>query len=447
MNEGNYKSNLVEYSVSEISASIKRVVEDTFGYVRVKGEISGFKRAPSGHIYFTLKDENANLSAVCWRGVVERFSFQPEDGLEVVCNGRVTTYAGHSKYQLVVEMMQPSGEGALMALLEKRKSMFKKEGLFDARYKKPLPRFPFVIGVVTSETGAVIRDIIHRIEDRFGLHIILWPVLVQGDKAASQISNAINGFNNLDSKVTPKPDVIIVARGGGSIEDLWAFNEEKVVRAVFDSCIPIISAVGHETDVTLIDFVSDKRAPTPTAAAEMAVCVKLEMRVFLDACAQRLASGLIRKLTYSGQRLQDLIRGLPKPMYLFEERQQSFDVISQRFGKAFEVFYQYKNNYLLQQVLQLRSPKEYVALQEVRLISYSERLDQVFALLMERKKQSYVNLIRLLDSYHYNKVLERGFVLVKDAAGKLVKRKRDIESSQCVEIEFFDGRKRVEVVD
>ncbi|MEQ1889789.1 MAG: exodeoxyribonuclease VII large subunit, partial [Alphaproteobacteria bacterium] len=283
-------TNLPELSVSELSAALKRLVEGEFGFVRVRGEISGFTRAASGHCYLTLKDDRSVIDAVMWKGTASSLRFKPEDGMEVVCSGKLTTYPARSKYQLVVEAMAPAGVGALLAQLEERRKKLAAEGLFDAARKRPLPYLPEVIGLVTSPTGAVIRDILHRLADRFPRHVLLWPVLVQGELAARQIAAAIEGFNRLTpGGAAPRPDVLIVARGGGSIEDLWAFNEEIVVRAAAASKIPLISAVGHETDTTLIDYASDLRAPTPTAAAEMAVPVRGELRVQVLDLQRRLA--------------------------------------------------------------------------------------------------------------------------------------------------------------
>ncbi|MFZ2099007.1 MAG: exodeoxyribonuclease VII large subunit, partial [Oricola sp.] len=273
------RSNIVEYSVSEISFAVKRTIEDNFERVRVRGEISGY-RGPhsSGHAYFTLKDDKARIDAVIWRGAFSKLSFMPEEGLEVIATGKLTTYPGSSKYQIVIDNIEPAGAGALMALLEERRKRLAAEGLFDEARKQLLPYMPRVIGVVTSPTGAVIRDILHRVNDRYPLHVIVWPVRVQGETSAAEVANAISGFNALDgSQGIPRPDVLIVARGGGSLEDLWGFNEEVVVRAAADSMIPLISAVGHETDWTLIDHAADVRAPTPTGAAEMAVPVKAEL--------------------------------------------------------------------------------------------------------------------------------------------------------------------------
>ena len=284
-----------EYTVSEISFAIKRTMEDTFFFFLVRGEIFGCKRADSGHYYLSLKDENANLSAVCWKGIANTLSIKPEDGLEVVATGKITTFSGKSNYQLIIEEMEVAGTGALLKLLEERKQKFAAEGLFDASHKKPLPYLPQVIGVVTSPTGAVIRDIIHRVNDRFPTRIIVWPTLVQGEGAAEQIAAAINGFNNLpENSGIPRPDVLIVARGGGSLEDLWCFNEEVVIRAVYNSKIPLISAVGHETDTMLIDFAADVRAPTPTGAAEFAVPVKNELETRIVTLQNRLRNSITR---------------------------------------------------------------------------------------------------------------------------------------------------------
>ena len=265
-------------TVTELSNEIKRFVEGNFGRVLVRGEIFGDKRADSGHWYLSLKDENSVLSAVCWRGVASGLKVKIEDGLEVIASGKITTFSGKSSYQLVIESLEPAGQGALLKLLEERKQQFIKEGLFDTAHKKPIPFLPRTIGVVSSASGAVIRDIIHRIRDRFPSHIVLWPTPVQGEGAAEKVAAAIRGFNALDGNDSVRrPDVIIVARGGGSLEDLWPFNEEVVIRAVYDSEIPLISAVGHETDTMLIDYAADKRAPTPTGAAEFAVPVKDEL--------------------------------------------------------------------------------------------------------------------------------------------------------------------------
>ena len=270
--------NIPEYTVSEISAAVKLSVEQAFDRVRVRGEVSRISRPASGHVYFRLKDENAVIDAICWRGVAGKLRYPPEDGLEMICTGRLTTYPGRSSYQIIVDHIEPAGEGAMLKLLEERRKALAAEGLFDEDRKAPLPYLPQVVGVVTSPSGAVIRDILHRLADRFPRRVLLWPVAVQGEKAAAEIAHAIEGFNRIEpGGAVPRPDVLIVARGGGSLEDLWPFNEEIVVRAAAASAIPLISAIGHETDTTLIDFAADLRAPTPTAAAEMAVPVRTEL--------------------------------------------------------------------------------------------------------------------------------------------------------------------------
>ncbi|WP_313353318.1 exodeoxyribonuclease VII large subunit, partial [Paracoccus sp. (in: a-proteobacteria)] len=304
-------SNIHEFTVSEISGAVKRVLEGEFGRVRVRGEIGRVSRPSSGHLYFDLKDDRAVISAVTWKGQAARLSTRPEEGIEVIATGRLTTFPGQSKYQLIVEEIEPAGAGALMMMLEKRRKALAAEGLFDESRKRPLPYLPGVIGVVTSPSGAVIRDILHRLRDRFPTHVLIWPVAVQGEGCAHQVTAAIQGFNALpkDGPV-PRPDLIIVARGGGSLEDLWGFNEEAVVRAAADSQIPLISAVGHETDTTLIDFASDRRAPTPTAAAEMAVPVRAELAARVTEIQARMMRAAQTRSQRQRQRLTDLGRAL-----------------------------------------------------------------------------------------------------------------------------------------
>jgi exodeoxyribonuclease VII large subunit len=353
-------TNLAEYTVTELAFSLKRTVEDAYGLLRVRGELSGFKRAASGHLYFTLKDEKACIDAVAWRGSVPKLAFEPADGLEVICTGRLTTYPGRSKYQLLVERIEPAGMGALMALLEERRKALAAEGLFDADRKRPLPYLPEVVGVVTSPTGAVIRDILHRLEDRFPRRVIMWPVLVQGEGAAAQIAAAIQGFGGLPAGGTiPRPDVIIVARGGGSIEDLWAFNEEIVVRAAAECTIPLISAVGHETDTTLIDYAADRRAPTPTAAAEMAVPVRHDLRLQTEDLAGRLSLAIARRGEQLAQQVDGLARGLPRPEMILGLAAQRLDDLGER--------------------LRLRSPVELVEIQRERLAVRHGRLVELIA--------------------------------------------------------------------
>ncbi|WP_028031748.1 exodeoxyribonuclease VII large subunit [Gemmobacter nectariphilus] len=327
--------NSPEFSVSEISGAVKRVLEGEFGRVRVRGEIGRVSRPSSGHLYFDLKDSNAVLAAVSWKGQVARMQIRPEEGMEVVATGRLTTFPGQSKYQLIVEDVAPAGLGALMVMLEKRKAALAAEGLFDASRKRPIPYLPRVIGVVTSPSGAVIRDILHRLRDRFPRHVLIWPVAVQGEKCAPEVAAAIRGFNAIaPGGPVPRPDLIIVARGGGSLEDLWGFNEEIVVRAAADSRIPLISAVGHETDTTLIDHAADRRAPTPTAAAEMAVPVRIELLAALETSGARLSRALAHGFTLRRQRATDLSRALPRPDSLTGPARQRLDLWADRLPRA-----------------------------------------------------------------------------------------------------------------
>lgn len=332
-------TNATEYTVSEISGALKRTVEDAFGNVRVRGEISGY-RGPhsSGHAYFSLKDDRARIEAVIWKTTFARLKFRPEEGMEVIARGRLTTYPNSSKYQIVIESLEPAGAGALMALLEERKRRLAAEGLFDETRKRPLPFMPCTIGVVTSPTGAVIRDIIHRIADRFPVHLVVWPVRVQGETTGAEVAAAVAGFNAAEpGGAVPRPDLIIVARGGGSLEDLWGFNDEGIVRAVAASTIPVISAVGHETDWTLIDLVADRRAPTPTGAAEMAVPVKADLEAEVARLSARLKGCVSRHLDSRRQGLKALTRVLPGPDQIFAMPRRRLDEASGRLARAAEV--------------------------------------------------------------------------------------------------------------
>jgi len=333
------RSNAAEFTVSEISNALKRTVEDTFGHVRVRGEISGY-RGPhsSGHAYFGLKDDKAKIDAVVWKGTMGRLKFKPEEGMEVIATGRLTTYPGKSSYQIVIDNLEPAGAGALMALLEERKKRLAAEGLLDKDRKRPLPYMPMVIGVVTSPTGSVIRDIIHRIKDRFPLHVIVWPVRVQGETAGPEAAAAVAGFNMLAADgAIPRPDVLIVARGGGSLEDLWGFNDEALARTVAASGIPVISAVGHETDWTLIDYAADMRAPTPTGAAEFAVPVKADLEATLASLSARLKACMSRGFDRRRQALRSAARALPSGDQILAEPRRRFDEATSRLGRALEL--------------------------------------------------------------------------------------------------------------
>ena len=329
--------NALALSVGELSLKLKRMVEGEFGHVRLRGEISGYKRATSGHVYMSLKDENAVIDAVMWKGAANTLPFQPQDGVEVIATGRLTTFPGRSKYQIVVERMELAGAGALMALFEKLKAKLADEGLFARERKKPLPFMPPVIGVVTSPTGAVIRDILHRLEDRCPTHVIVWPVKVQGAGSADEVAAAIRGFDAIaPGGPVPRPDLVIVARGGGSIEDLWSFNEEVVVRAVADCAIPIISAVGHETDTTLCDYAADLRAPTPTAAAEIAVPVLADLRLTVASHRQRTERCARRYVERGRERLDAMARLLPKRDQLLGPQRQRADEAGARLDRGLE---------------------------------------------------------------------------------------------------------------
>ena len=417
---------VTEYSVSEISFAVKQCVETAFARVRVKGEIFGAKKADSGHWYLSLKDENAVLSAVCWRGVASALPVKIEDGLEVVATGKITTFAGRSSYQLVIEQLEIAGTGALLKLLEERKQQFLKEGLFDAAHKQKIPFLPKVIGVVTSPSGAVIRDIIHRVRDRFPTRIIVWPTPVQGEGAAEKIAAAINGFNALpEDGVIPKPDVLIVARGGGSLEDLWPFNEEIVVRAVYNSKIPLISAVGHETDTMLIDYAADVRAPTPTGAAEFAVPVKSELLLQLSSLDNRRINAMMRLFSEYKQMLEGLSRGIPNLEQIVAESRQKLDERAERLKLAIR-------NYLLvkKQALDLSGLKPY----------YVRNL-------MEKNIQTLQNLAARLEAVSVESVLKRGFAWVTDKHFKTLYDATHAKRSGELNVRFADGIVKTKVME
>lgn len=432
--------NLPTFSVSEISHALKRSIESSFGRVRVKGEISGFKRAASGHCYFSLKDADAVLDSVCWRGTAIQLNVKPEDGMEVVAVGRLTTYPGRSKYQMVVEAIELAGEGALLKLLEERRKKLAAEGLFDAVRKRPLPYLPRVIGVVTSPTGAVIRDILHRIGERFPRHVILWPVVVQGEGAAQQVAAAIEGFNRLEEGGrVPRPDLLIVARGGGSLEDLWAFNEEIVVRAAASSKIPLISAVGHETDVTLIDFAADHRAPTPTAAAEKAVPVRMDLLSDVLEHGVRLVSCVNRYLEDGRSRIEGLARGLPNLRRLVEEETQRLDDWTDRLRNSLGVGVERRRGQLKALAAGLTSPKRLIEHGRSRLVSETRALDRSVKGLLKSLAARFDQARSLLESFSYERVLERGFVLVHDDRGALVASAAEARAGMALDLRFHDG--------
>ncbi|WP_159946051.1 exodeoxyribonuclease VII large subunit [Rhizobium sp. 18065] len=484
-------SNLTEFTVSELSGSIKRTVETAFDHVRVRGEISGFRgQHSSGHAYFSLKDDKSRIDAVIWKGSFAKLKYRPEEGMEVIATGRITTFPGSSKYQIVIEQMEPAGAGALMALIEERKRRFTAEGLFDPATKQLLPFMPKVIGVITSPTGAVIRDILHRISDRFPVHVMVWPVKVQGEGSGDEVANAIIGFNAIEpGGPVARPDVLIVARGGGSLEDLWSFNDEAVVRAAAASDIPLISAVGHETDWTLIDYAADVRAPTPTGAAEMAVPVKADLQAQIATLAARLSGATSRQMDYRSQSLRALARALPSLDQLLALPRRRFDEASSGLGRSLELNTMNKRRSFERAAARL-SPdmltRRLVERQQ-RLGEQATRAERVIERLIERNKARLgrfdatltavparlqaltarskdrleslgrradsavihdlrrartlvVAQDRMLHSLSYKNVLQRGYAVIRDEQDRPISRAAALGASQPVAIEFADGR-------
>lgn len=502
------RTNAAEYTVSEISGALKRTVEDVFGNVRVRGEISGY-RGPhsSGHAYFALKDDRARLDAVVWKGTMSRLKFRPEEGMEVIATGKLTTYPGKSNYQIVIDNLEPAGAGALMALLEERKRRLQAEGLFDTGRKRLLPFMPRVIGVVTSPTGSVIRDIIHRIKDRFPLHILVWPVRVQGETSGAEVTAAVNGFNALawDGAIQ-RPDLLIVARGGGSLEDLWGFNDEALARAVAASGIPVISAVGHETDWTLIDLVADVRAPTPTGAAEIAVPVKADLEATLASLGARLKAAVLRNFERKRQAARAAARALPSPDQLLALPRRRLDEATSRLGRGLLVSTERKRArffavkltpaMLSQRIAEARRTnernllraqgalralararraelnraadqlpkcaraslqrhKQQLAMLQGRitieptarrqrvqrdlLTALTRRGTQAVVLRLERLRGRVIQADRLMASLSHKAVLARGFALVRDADGAVIKQASDVASGMALSLEFADG--------
>ena len=484
-------SNATEYTVSSISAALKRTVEDAYGYVRVRGEVSGFRGVhSSGHAYFALKDDRSRLEAVIWRSTVQRLRFMPEEGLEVIASGKLSTFAGSSKYQIVIDTLEPAGAGALMVLLEERRKKLAAEGLFDADRKKRPPFLPQVIGVVTSPTGAVIRDILHRLADRCPTHVLVWPVRVQGDTAAAEIAAAIAGFDAIaPGGPVPRPDVVIVARGGGSLEDLWSFNEEIVVRAVAGASIPIISAVGHETDTTLIDHVADLRAPTPTGAAEIAVPVRSELMARTEMAISRVRTGLARRIERDRKDLAGFVRVLPAANDVLSEPRRSLDELSARLGRSLTANAQSHRAKLERAAAKLAPSglSRLASLARQKLSTSSGRMVQASAVHAQRKRaglsasigrlryrpiaqrlaaqsgrlgeieqrrhralkqrfliawQKLESLDKLLDAFSLSKesILARGYALVHGPNGDLISRAQDVPPGGALELEFADAK-------
>ncbi|HXZ22883.1 MAG TPA: exodeoxyribonuclease VII large subunit [Pseudolabrys sp.] len=437
-------NNVMEWTVSELSAALKRTVEDAYGYVRVRGEVSGFKGPhSSGHVYFALKDENARLEAVVWKGTYGRMRVKPEEGLEVIVTGRLTTYPGRSTYQIVVDSLEPAGIGALMKLLEERRKKLAAEGLFDEARKQLLPFLPSVIGVVTSPTGAVIRDILHRLEDRFPRRVLVWPVRVQGDTSAAEVAAAIRGFNALpEHGPLPRPELIIVARGGGSLEDLWSFNEEIVVRAAAASMIPLISAVGHETDMTLIDFAADRRAPTPTAAAEMAVPVRVELMTTLAGLGARKLACWRRNLERNRKELYLLARALPALDELLAVPRQRLDACIGRLPRALRANAQIHHTHLTRVTARLSPRLLSHRIDRCRELTaaFGDRARRAFRIFRDHRAQRLRSAGQLLTAYSYRGVLARGFALVRDDEGHPLRSAAAVGGGMLLDIEFADGR-------
>lgn len=481
-------TNLPEQTVSELSNALKRTIETTYDHVRVRGELGRVTIARSGHMYADIKDDKAVLNTIMWKGQVSRLPFRPEEGLEVVATGRLSTYPGRSNYQLIASDLRPAGAGALMALLEERKKKLAAEGLFEQRHKQKLPFLPRTVGVVTSPTGAVIRDILHRISDRFPTTVILWPALVQGDTAAPQIEQAIRGFNAM--RGPERPDVLIVGRGGGSIEDLWPFNEENVVRAAFESKIPLISAVGHETDTTLIDYVADARAPTPTGAAEIAVPVRADLQLSLDALIQRQKRALIRQVVRAQEQVGKT--RLPRPERLLETKRQSLDFATTRLPRSIEILLHKLSTRLDSAVSRLRSPQQLLEQRRTGLLTLESRLSASLKHAADRKRIEFIKTAsrlraepirsevqrsskhlhdisvrtnpavlriidqksraleteaKLLETLSYQATLERGFALVRTGSGQLIRDSQTAQEQSILTVSFNDGDVAVSPLD
>lgn len=484
-------SNAHEFTVSELSGAVKRSIEDEFGRVRVRGEVGRVSRPSSGHLYFDLKDDRAVLAAVSWKGQAARLAQRPEEGMEVIATGRMTTFPGQSKYQLIVDQIEPAGAGALMAMLEKRRKALAAEGLFDQDRKRPLPFLPRVIGVVTSPSGAVIRDILHRLRDRFPTRVVIWPVAVQGEACAPQVTAAIRGFNALpEDGPVPRPDLIIVARGGGSLEDLWGFNEESVVRAAAGSRIPLISAVGHETDTTLIDFASDRRAPTPTAAAEIAVPVRADLAARLAEAGARMTRASALRIDRPRQRLRDLSRALGRPGALTEGARQRLDLWATRLEPALRGLVRMRRQQLAARPIPAATLRQFaqgkrhgleriasrlevardrrrerrrdrlgqlgerldaslrrvtvttrraIETQTARLDDLGARLDKAALRGLDSRREALSRLDRMRQTLGYKETLKRGFAVVHGAGG-VVTSAAEAAKLARFEVEFHDGR-------
>ncbi|MFP4464249.1 MAG: exodeoxyribonuclease VII large subunit [Alphaproteobacteria bacterium] len=473
----NTQSNVPEFSVSELAFSVKRTVEEHYGRIRVRGEISRVSIPRSGHMYTSLKDDKAVIDAVCWKGVLSKLSIRPEEGLDVICTGKMTTYPGNSRYQLVIESMELAGEGALLKMLEERKKKLTAEGLFDTHHKKELPFLPERIGVITSPTGAVIRDILHRLSDRFPRNVILWPVKVQGQGADIEITKAINGLNTL--KPPLRPDIIIIARGGGSLEDLMPFNEEMVVRAAFQSTIPIISAIGHETDTTLLDFVADKRAPTPTGAAEMAVPVRATLRTqildnekrlinamsrnarqnrhkieaisaklgdparllelktqHLDRKSDRLDHGIKTRINQATQDLIKIDARLTHPARIIEKKGFMLDSLTQRTQSAYTHYLTNKAHILERTTARLRTPQDRIRSEKRNIINLNRHLERTGQEVLTVARNRLTHLTEKLELLSFENVLARGYIVIRGKNNNVITQPDTLKQEQEIKLQF-----------
>lgn len=443
------EENIPVFSVSDISSAIKLHIEGEFPHVRVKGEIGRVSKPASGHLYLDIKDDKSVLAAIIWRGTAQNLKVLPEEGLEVIVTGRITTFSGQSRYQIIIEHVSPAGLGSLMVLLENRKRKLTKEGLFLDERKKLLPFLPETIGIITSASGAVFKDILHRLRDRFPSRVLLWPVTVQGEKCSFEVVSAIEGFNMIKAGgIIPQPDLLIIARGGGSIEDLWAFNEENIVRAVYESRIPVISAIGHETDITLLDYVADRRAPTPSAAAEMAVPVKVELQSSLNLLDERRIRKIHFFIEQQNARVNELFRLMPKIDIFVSERNQYLDMISGKLGIAIINFVNLKKLYYARSGIEAFQPnilQKDLSNKKEEIKSLAERLTFSIKVTFANFKSKILELERLCDSLSYRKTLERGYVVVRDQNKKIVDNCADAKSSKKILLEFRDNYVDAEV--
>lgn len=439
--------NIPEMSVSELAHSLKRTLEETYGRVRIRGELSKVKIHTSGHMYSDLKDQDSVLNIVCWRTALSRISLRPEEGLEVICTGKITSYPARSNYQMVVESMELAGEGALLKMLEDRKRRLAAEGIFDPARKKKLPAFPRVIAIVTSPTGAVIKDILHRLAERFPCHVLLWPVKVQGAGAEDDIVAAIEGLNRIEMENKLKPDLIIVARGGGSLEDLMCFNDEKVVRAAAGSVIPLISAVGHETDTTLIDFAADLRAPTPTAAAELATPDRLALYQSIAEKSLRLQSMIISHVKTCFRDIDHMGRRLGDPNRLLALSTQRLDQAHDRLLNSLDRRVSLAEQSLLRLFPRLQHPGEKIAAIQKNLDYLHEKLVNYIIQMQKEKYKEVEKCGKMLEILSFRSVLGRGFALIKDQSGRVLQSITEIQMGKVLEVKMIDGSFKTKVED